>query len=59
MFLRYRREFPEAAEMAAAMHPMNRIGNKEEVASAVLYLCLHATFTTGHALIVDGGLTVG
>jgi len=59
MFLRYRREFPEAAEMAAAMHPMNRIGDKEEVASAVMYLCRDATFTTGHALIIDGGLTVG
>jgi NAD(P)-dependent dehydrogenase (short-subunit alcohol dehydrogenase family) len=59
MFLRYRREFPEAAEMATAMHPMSRIGDKEEVASAVLYLCRDATFTTGHALIVDGGLTVG
>jgi NAD(P)-dependent dehydrogenase (short-subunit alcohol dehydrogenase family) len=59
MFLRYRRDFPEAAEMAAAMHPMNRIGEKEEVASAVLYLCRDATFTTGHALIIDGGMTVG
>jgi len=59
MFLRYRREFPEAAEMAAAMHPMNRIGEREEVASAVLYLCRDASFTTGHALIIDGGLTVG
>jgi NAD(P)-dependent dehydrogenase (short-subunit alcohol dehydrogenase family) len=59
MFLRYRQEFPEAAGMAAAMHPMNRIGEKEEVASAVLYLCRDAGFTTGHGLIIDGGLTVG
>jgi NAD(P)-dependent dehydrogenase (short-subunit alcohol dehydrogenase family) len=59
MFLRYRQAFPEAAEMAAAMHPMNRIGDKEEVAKAVLYLCRDATFTTGHALIIDGGMTVG
>jgi len=59
MFLRYQAAFPEAAAMAAAMHPMNRIGDKEEVAQAVLYLCRDATFTTGHALAIDGGLSVG
>jgi NAD(P)-dependent dehydrogenase (short-subunit alcohol dehydrogenase family) len=45
--------------MATAMHPMNRIGDKDEVAAAVLYLCRDATFTTGHAFAVDGGLTAG
>jgi NAD(P)-dependent dehydrogenase (short-subunit alcohol dehydrogenase family) len=59
MFLRYRSQFPQAAEMATAMHPMNRIGDKDEVAAAVLYLCRDATFTTGHAFAVDGGLTAG
>jgi NAD(P)-dependent dehydrogenase (short-subunit alcohol dehydrogenase family) len=59
MFLRYREQFPEAAEMAVGLHPMNRIGDKEEVAAAVLYLLRDATFTTGHALTVDGGLTTG
>jgi NAD(P)-dependent dehydrogenase (short-subunit alcohol dehydrogenase family) len=59
MFLRYREQFPQAAEMAVGMHPMNRIGDKEEVAKAVLYLLCDATFTTGHALSVDGGLTTG
>jgi NAD(P)-dependent dehydrogenase (short-subunit alcohol dehydrogenase family) len=59
MFLRYRSQFPQAAEMATAMHPMNRIGDKDEVGAAVLYLCRDATFTTGHAFAVDGGLTAG
>jgi len=57
MFLRYREQFPEAGELAASYHPMGRIGDKEEVARAVLFLCRDATFTTGHALPVDGGLT--
>jgi NAD(P)-dependent dehydrogenase (short-subunit alcohol dehydrogenase family) len=59
MFLRFRTEFPEIAEKAVAAHPMGRIGLKEEVAQAVLYLCRDATFTTGLALTVDGGRTVG
>jgi NAD(P)-dependent dehydrogenase (short-subunit alcohol dehydrogenase family) len=59
MFLRYREQFPDAAEMAVGLHPMDRIGRKEEVAAAVLYLLCDATFTTGHALSVDGGLTTG
>jgi NAD(P)-dependent dehydrogenase (short-subunit alcohol dehydrogenase family) len=59
MFLRFRDQFPEAAEIAKAKHPMNRIGDKEEVAQAVLFLCRDATFTTGLAFTVDGGRTVG
>jgi len=55
MFLRFRSEFPEIAEKALQLHPMGRIGEKEEVAQAVLFLCWHATFTTGLAFTVDGG----
>ncbi|GGM64720.1 SDR family NAD(P)-dependent oxidoreductase [Dactylosporangium sucinum] len=55
MFLRFREEFPEHAEKAAAAHPMARIGLREEVARAVLFLCTGATFTTGLAFTVDGG----
>jgi NAD(P)-dependent dehydrogenase (short-subunit alcohol dehydrogenase family) len=59
MFLRFREEFPAVAEQAIAKHPMGRIGLKEEVAQAVLFLCRDATFTTGIAFTVDGGRTVG
>jgi NAD(P)-dependent dehydrogenase (short-subunit alcohol dehydrogenase family) len=37
-------------------HPMNRFGQPEEVAAGVLYLLSdEASYTTGHALPVDGG----
>jgi len=40
----------------AAMHPMNRLGKPEEVASAICWLLSEeASFVTGHILNVDGG----
>jgi NAD(P)-dependent dehydrogenase (short-subunit alcohol dehydrogenase family) len=40
------------------MVPLGRIGRPEEAADAVLWLCSEqASYVTGHALIVDGGLT--
>ena len=42
-----------------AMHPMGRVGRPEEVASTVLWLCSEdASFVTGHAHPVDGGLLI-
>lgn len=41
--------------MADTYHPLARIGQPDEVARAVLYLCESATFTTGATLPVDGG----
>lgn len=39
-----------------ARHPAGRFGTPEEVAAAVIWLCSDASsFTTGHALTVDGG----
>ena len=44
------------AAAIAARHPVGRVGLPEEIAQAVLYLCSDgASFTTGHALPVDGG----
>ncbi len=35
--------------------PLGRIGNVDEIATAVKYLVLNATFTSGQTLVVDGG----
>jgi len=59
MWLRFAQDHPERAAVALAKHPLGRVGDKEEVADAVLFLCRDATFTTGHALPVDGGRTTG
>jgi NAD(P)-dependent dehydrogenase (short-subunit alcohol dehydrogenase family) len=43
-------------ENVAAAQPIGRIGEPEEQANAVLYLCSErSTYMVGHALVVDGG----
>jgi NAD(P)-dependent dehydrogenase (short-subunit alcohol dehydrogenase family) len=50
----------EVEAQFAAQEPMGRLGQPEEVAQAVLWLCSNqASFITGHALTVDGGWTAG
>jgi len=40
--------------------PMGRAGTPDEIASAVLWLCSSgASYVVGHALTIDGGMTVG
>jgi len=42
------------------LHPMNRIGQPEEVANAVIWLCSDdSSFITGHSLVIDGGRIAG
>lgn len=39
--------------------PIGRAGRPEDIASVVLWLCSPgATYVVGHALTVDGGVTV-
>ena len=50
----------EAWERLAQVHPIGRVGEPEEVARAVLFLASDdASFITGVALPVDGGLEAG
>jgi len=42
------------------MAPLHRIGKPEDIAKAALFLASDdSSFITGHALVVDGGLTAG
>jgi len=48
---------PEAGKDMEANHPIGRIGETKEVAETIVWLCSDAaSFVTGHALAVDGGL---
>ena len=45
-------------EAMVQMHPIGRLGEIEDVAQAVLWLCSDASsFVTGHSLAVDGAMT--
>ncbi|HLY50508.1 MAG TPA: glucose 1-dehydrogenase [Solirubrobacteraceae bacterium] len=51
---------PEVYAAIAAMAPMRRLGQPDEIAGAVVWLCSDAaSFVTGHPLIVDGGVAAG
>lgn len=40
------------------LHPIGRIGEVEEIAGAVLWMCSEqAGFMTGHSMTIDGGMT--
>lgn len=47
---------PEAYEKAVAKHPIGRLGQPEEVAHAIVFLCENE-FVTGATIMVDGGYT--
>lgn len=56
MFARGRGATPDGARAAAALHPLGRVGQPEEVASLITYLATDpAAFITGAVLAIDGG----
>jgi NAD(P)-dependent dehydrogenase (short-subunit alcohol dehydrogenase family) len=51
---------PRMAEVTRTLSPMRRLGEPDEIADAVVWLCSDkASFITGHALPLDGGVTAG
>ena len=47
---------PRVVEKMAAAQPGGRLGQPEEIAEAVVWLCSDAaSFVTGHPMPVDGG----
>jgi NAD(P)-dependent dehydrogenase (short-subunit alcohol dehydrogenase family) len=48
---------PDLEAKLQARVPMGRLGAPEEIAAAAVYLCTDAaSFITGHALVMDGGI---
>ena len=46
--------------LLSLMQPITRAGEPEDIANAACFLASdEASFITGHALVVDGGLTLG
>jgi NAD(P)-dependent dehydrogenase (short-subunit alcohol dehydrogenase family) len=47
---------PDRLTQMIAREPIGRVGNPEEVAAAVMWLCSDAaSFVTGHTMTIDGG----
>lgn len=51
---------PQMDQVAGKVHPLGRMGESHEIASAIAYLASDdASFVTGIGLPVDGGMTAG
>jgi NAD(P)-dependent dehydrogenase (short-subunit alcohol dehydrogenase family) len=58
MMRRFTGDTDEGRAAVIAQEPIGRMGQPDEIAAAVLWLCSdEAAFTTGHAMVVDGGQT--
>jgi NAD(P)-dependent dehydrogenase (short-subunit alcohol dehydrogenase family) len=58
MMRRFTGDTDEGRAAVIAQEPIGRMGRPDEIAAAVLWLCSdEATFTIGHAMVVDGGQT--
>jgi Tropinone reductase 1 len=50
---------PERLAKVLATTPMGRVGEPEEVASVVAFLCMPAaSYVTGECVTIDGGFSV-
>src|SRR6266511_5623417 len=50
---------PEGLKFFEQQYPLRRTGKPVDIANSVVFLCSEeASFVTGHALVVDGGLTI-
>ena len=50
---------PNSVPFYEQQYPLRRIGTPRDIANAIAFLCSDdASFITGHALVVDGGLTI-
>lgn len=50
---------PETLPFYEQQYPVRRTGTPLDIANAIVFLCSEeASFITGHALVVDGGLTI-
>jgi NAD(P)-dependent dehydrogenase (short-subunit alcohol dehydrogenase family) len=55
---RFTDKLGSTADALASMVPMGRMGQAEEIAQAVVFLCSDAaSYITGQPLVVDGGFT--
>jgi meso-butanediol dehydrogenase / (S,S)-butanediol dehydrogenase / diacetyl reductase len=53
------REHPETLRFFAEQYPLRRTGVPDDIANAAAFLCSdEASFITGQAIVVDGGLTI-
>lgn len=58
MMRRFTDDTDEGRAAIIAQEPIGRMGQADEIAAAVLWLCSEeAAFTIGHAMVVDGGQT--